>query len=170
MVESDAGTGESLLNRRRDASCIAVGGYRDGPTVIHLDESGGYVLSNGVCITPPGHLTVLYVPPHRSFRVCVLRFRQTRLRRRHSRRDCACACVTVPSAHVPSRLCNSLLLLTDRKIYFSKLATRLTSIQLLSQNFYGWPENLYFTILSLNIQHRYVQTGDLSYTKWSTRV
>lgn len=64
VVEGDAGAGERVLNRSRDAIGVAVGGDGDGPTVIHLDESRTNVLGDGVGVADLGDLAVLYVPPH----------------------------------------------------------------------------------------------------------
>lgn len=73
MIKGDPGTGESLLNRGRNARGVSVGGDRDGAAVIELREGGAYVLGNRVRITPLRDLTVLDIPPHRRLRHHVLR-------------------------------------------------------------------------------------------------
>lgn len=37
MIEGDAGTGERVLDRRGDASGVAIGGDGNGPTVVHMN-------------------------------------------------------------------------------------------------------------------------------------
>lgn len=64
MVESDAGAGESVLGGGRNAGGVAIGGDGNGPTIIHFDEGGAYVLGNRVGVAASGHLAVLYVPPN----------------------------------------------------------------------------------------------------------
>lgn len=81
MVEGDAGARKGLLNRGGDAIGVAIGGDGDGATVVDFDESGAYVLGDGVRVASLWHLTVLYVPPHRRLRPYVLRLRQAHLPR-----------------------------------------------------------------------------------------
>lgn len=83
MIESNASTGERVLHRRGDPIGVAVGGDRDGTTVVHLDQGGADVLRYRVRITVLRHLAVLYVPPHRRLRSHVLSLRSRRHGRRH---------------------------------------------------------------------------------------
>lgn len=64
MIEGDAGAIEGLLNRWRDLGSIPVGGDGDGPAVVQFDQRGANILRDRVRIGAPGHLAVLYVPPH----------------------------------------------------------------------------------------------------------
>ena len=59
MVERNSGARKCFLNVGRDATSVAVGGNRDGPTEVHLEESGTNVLSNRVSVTALGDLAVL---------------------------------------------------------------------------------------------------------------
>lgn len=83
MIESNASTGERVLHRRGDPIGVAVGGDRDGTTVVHLDQGGADVLRYRVRVTVIRHLAVLYVPPHRRLRSHILLIRSRRHRRRH---------------------------------------------------------------------------------------
>lgn len=90
MIESDAGAGERLLHRSRDAICISIGRDGDWTTVVQLGQRGTDVLSDGVWIAALGDLAVLDVPPHRRLYRHVLRLGRERRTRR-------CATVSIPS-------------------------------------------------------------------------
>ena len=79
VIERDAGAIERLLDGGGDSGGISVSGDGDGATVVHFDERGAYILRYGVGIAHLGHVTVLYIPPHRRLGLDVLLLR----RRRH---------------------------------------------------------------------------------------
>lgn len=76
MIKGDPRTGEGLLDRRRNARGVPVGGDWNRAAIIELREGGAYVLGDRVRITPLGDLAVLDVPPDRRLRLHVLRLRR----------------------------------------------------------------------------------------------
>lgn len=82
VIESDAGAGERLLHRRRDAIRVAVGRDRDWTTVVQFGKRGTDIPSDGMWIAALRDLTVLDVPPHRRLRRHVLRLSGERGRTR----------------------------------------------------------------------------------------
>lgn len=78
MVEGDSGAGESVLYSLGDARGVAVGGDGNGATVVHANEGGTDVLSDGVWLGALGNMAVFYVPPDRNLRRRVLCLRRVR--------------------------------------------------------------------------------------------
>lgn len=72
MIQSDASTRKSLLNRIRNAIGIPISGNGDRATIVDFDEGRTDVLGDGVRITSLRDLTVLDVPPNRSLSPDVL--------------------------------------------------------------------------------------------------
>lgn len=76
VIERDAGAVERLLDGGGDPGGVSVSGDGDGPTIVHLDERGANILRDGVGVAHLGHVTILYVPPHRRLRLHVLLLRR----------------------------------------------------------------------------------------------
>ena len=74
MIETDSSTREGSLNGRGNAIGVAIGGNGDWSMIVHLHQCRIYILSDCMGVASPGHLTILYIPPHRCFCRLVLRF------------------------------------------------------------------------------------------------
>lgn len=72
MIQGDASTGKSLLNRIGNAISVSISGNGNRAAIVDLNEGGTDVLCDGVRIAALRDLTVLDVPPYRSLSPDVL--------------------------------------------------------------------------------------------------